>query len=410
MFSFSGWVKKKGACFGIWNKRYLCLDQFKLTVYKDDTKETAEKEITLSPSTRFVVSADTFSVDSIVFSASSIDVNKWALAIRNSMEAPPSLTIDDFKLISVLGRGFYGKVMLAENKSHQLFAIKSIQKKKLVDTKKANTVLAERNIMMMAKHPFIVQLKFAFQSSSKFYLGLEYVQGGELFYSINQRGVFQIDDARLYIAEIALALKHLHSLGIVYRDLKPENILVGKDGHLKLTDFGLSKVLENKETSSFCGTLEYISPELVLKLPYEYGIDIWALGILLHEMLTETTPFFNRNRTKMFNDICHSPPKISKTIDPLTASFITYLLTKDPTKRPNIDQVLSHPFFSELDMEKVYRKEYQPSFIPNQDSGPVNFDPEFTNEIPVDSYAPPVAGDLIDMPNFSYVSSPSINL
>ncbi|KAH0795803.1 AGC family protein kinase [Histomonas meleagridis] len=314
--------------------------------------------------------------------------------------------MDQFKILSVLGRGFYGKVMLVQKiDTGELFALKTIQKSKLAESGKEQSVLTERNIMMKANHPFIVNLCFTFQTPSKFYLGLEYAAGGELFYHMEQLGVIQIDDARLYVAEIGLALSYLHSIGIIYRDLKPENILFDANGHIKITDFGLSKEIKLTDSATtFCGTSEYLAPEVLLQKPYNYKIDIWALGILTYEMILGTTPFFDENKVKMFTNIVsgelYFPPELDRRI----VDFIQKLLTKNPEKRPTFDQLKSHPFFEGFEWDKVYNKEYRPNFIPQTKDflGTTNFDPTFTTEEAADSFVPPTFGNI---PGFSYTDS-----
>ena len=311
--------------------------------------------------------------------------------------------MDDFKIISVIGRGYYGKVMLVQKKdSGELFALKTIQKSKLIESGKSQSVLTEKNIMMKANHPFIVNLCFTFQNASKFYLGLEYASGGELFYHIDQLGVIQIDDARLYVAEIGLALSYLHSIGIIYRDLKPENILFDENGHIKITDFGLSKDIGNtNNATTFCGTSEYLAPELILQKPYSYPIDMWALGILTYEMILGSTPFYDDNRSKMFTNIVSAEPYFPNDLDRRITDFIQRLLTKDPKTRPTFDELKSHPFFEGFEWDKVYNKEYRPNFIPQTKDqlGTSNFDQQFTNEIAADSFVPNTFGNI---PGFSY--------
>ena len=155
-------------------------------------------------------------------------------------------------------KGYYGKVMLCkEKKTHKIYAVKTVHKERLIKSGKIHTIFAERNVLLKVKHPFIVQIRFAFQTNTKFYLGLEYISGGELFKHLADSHKLSLDEVRLYVAEVALALDYMHSQHIVYRDLKPENILIDLDGHLKLTDFGLVKDLSsNNTTSTFCGTAE----------------------------------------------------------------------------------------------------------------------------------------------------------
>ena len=153
-------------------------------------------------------------------------------------------------------------------------AIKSIHKDRLISIGKVQTVLCERDILMRATHTFIISLKFAFQTSAKFYLGLEYASGGELFYRMQNEGALPLDDVRIYIAQLSLALNYLHSLGIIYHDIKPENILLDSEGNIKLTDFGLAKdIIIHERTSTMCGTPEYAAPEVVNQHSYSYQVD-----------------------------------------------------------------------------------------------------------------------------------------
>ena len=338
------------------------------------------------------------------------EAHRWITAISTAKIPMPSLSMNDFKIISVLGRGFYGKVMLVQKIDNgELFAIKSIQKSRLKDSGKSQSVITERNIMMKAHHPFIVNLCFAFQTETKFYLGLEYAPGGELFYHMEKMQVIQIDDARLYTAEIGMALSYLHSLGIVYRDLKPENILLDAHGHIKLTDFGLSKDIlkDDSTTTTFCGTSEYIAPEVILQMPYGYSVDFWGLGILTYEMILGTTPFYDDNKSKMFNNIVSAEPYFPPQLDRRISDFIKRLLNKNPNERATFEQLRSHPFFEGFNWKKVYNREYRPNFIPQTKDplNPVNFDPEFTTEIVADSFVPATIEDVGNIPGFSYFDS-----
>ena len=334
------------------------------------------------------------------------EILKWATAIRNSLTVSPILSMASFRILSTIGRGFFGKVMLVQHRTTgELFAIKSIQKKRLIETRKLHTVVAERSILLKAKHPFLVRLCFSFQTSSKFYLGLEYAAGGELYYHMEKRGKIPVEEARLYLAEIALAIDYLHSIGIIYRDLKPENILLDGDGHIKLTDFGLSKEVENNNTTStICGTTEYLAPEMILRQPYTYSIDWWSLGILTYEMLTEGNPFLGDNRGKTLQNIVKAVPQFPPGMPDDAIELTKALLTKDPKLRPGFSKIKKMKFFSSLNWEDVYNKKYTPLFIPESVGNiAANFDPEFTTENPVDSA---VQSASCNFPDFSYTGLP----
>ena len=417
VYSLKGWLKKKGKNQGLWHKRFVVLSSKEMIISKDEEQTNIEQVVQIGPKTvaevvegaatpRFQIIPEP-DADPLLFSASTQEeVTKWVTALNSFKTPTPSLSMDNFRIISVIGRGFYGKVMLVQKlDTGALYAIKSIHKSRLSEAGKASSVIAERTIMMKAQHPFIVNLCFAFQTPSKFYLGLEYAPGGELFYHMDQVGTIPLDDARLYTAEIGLALTHLHSIGIVYRDLKPENILFDAEGHIKLTDFGLSKdLLETEKTSTFCGTSEYLAPEVVMQQPYSYEIDEWALGVLTYEMILGTTPFYDENKAIMFGKIVSEDPVFPEGLDDRIIDFIMKLLTKDPKLRPKFSDLKSHPFFEGFDWDRVYNRDYRPSFIPDikDPLNTANFDPEFTTEIAADSFVQPAIGEVGTVQGFSY--------
>jgi len=329
---------------------------------------------------------------------------KWYNVSKALVMTVPNYTMDDFEILSVIGRGLFGKVMLVQNrKTLEKYAIKSVHKKQLIESGSPTAIIAERNIMMLIEHPFIVKLHFAFQTANKFYLGLEYLPGGELFFHLQKVGTVKLENARIYTAEIALALDHLHRYGIVYRDLKPENILFDENGHVKLTDFGLAKDLyEIGSTKTFCGTNHYLAPEIIQRKPYSYEIDWWALGILLCEMLSGFEPFSGETRAELFNSILTEQPKVIDTIDSDAADLIVRLLEKNPKHRPMFDGIKDHPFFKPLRWEQVIQKNVQPTYIPYiRNLGTHNFDAEFTREDAIDS---PGSGaqDVYNVDDFSF--------
>jgi serine/threonine protein kinase len=180
-----------------------------------------------------------------------------------------------FRIVRVIGRGYYGKVMLCKRLSTDEFcAIKTVHKSRLVQSNKVHTIIVERNILRRLNDPFIVSLKFAFQTPAKFYLGLEYAEGGELFFHLQKHGLPALADARLYMAELRLALDYLHSNGILYRDPKPENVLLDGEVHIKVTDFGLAKDLNRGcQAETFYGIADYIAPEIVTREPDGFPVD-----------------------------------------------------------------------------------------------------------------------------------------
>jgi serine/threonine protein kinase len=260
---------------------------------------------------------------------------------------------------------------------------------------------------MKSQHPFIVHFAFSFQTESKVYLGLEYVAGGELFHHLQQVRRIPIADVRIYIAELSLAINYLHVHGIIYRDLKPENILIDVQGHLKLTDFGLVKQLDSdtETTTTFCGTSEYLAPEVLARRPYSRKIDWWAIGILTYELLVGRTPFYQENKAKMFDAIRNDMPRFPGSFDQATINFILLLIDKDPETRADFDRIRGHPFFGGLDFEKVLAREIKPSYIPKITGiGIKNFNSEFTAEKAMDSFATPADEAKDDFAGFSKVA------
>ncbi|CAL1712822.1 unnamed protein product [Somion occarium] len=288
-----------------------------------------------------------------------------------------SLTIDDFELITVIGKGSFGKVM----------------QQHIVERGEITHTLAERLVLARVNNPFIVPLKFSFQSAQKLYLVLAFVNGGELFHHLQREQRFDEERARFYSAELLLALEHLHELDVVYRDLKPENILLDYTGHIALCDFGLCKLnmKDSDTTNTFCGTPEYLAPEILYNQGYSKVIDWWTLGVLLYEMLSGLPPFFDENTDTMYQKILNDPLVFGDEISPQARSILSKLLDRDPTRRLGVngaDEIKSHPFFSQnIDFDKLLQKKIQPPFKPSVAS-PVdvsNFDTVFTAEPPTDS-------------------------
>lgn len=298
-------------------------------------------------------------------------MDEWMAAIREVAEKPRRFSMDDFRIVSIIGKGVAGTVRLCQFKESGIYyAIKSVKKSDSVRSGNVQSILAERNILMQLDFPFIVKLCFAFQSKSKFYLGLEYVPGGDLYHwhqhFIDKKSL--VDQVLLYIAELSLAIDYLHSFGIVYRDLKLENILVAADGHIKLTDFGLVRLLRNgSKCNSFCGTIDYLAPEVVKEAQYGMEVDWWGIGIITYELIFGNPPFHADNDNATMNKILNEDPVFPHATDPNVHNFIMLLLNKNPRQRGKFHDIEHHPFFRGLDFKKVRSKEVKPLYIPSLD-------------------------------------------
>lgn len=302
------------------------------------------------------------------------------------------LTIDDFDLLKVIGKGSFGKVMQVVKKdTNQIYALKTIRKQHIISRMEVTHTLAERTVLAKITNPFIVPLKFSFQSKEKLYLVLSFINGGELFHHLQREGKFSMDRSRFYIAELLSAIESLHELNVIYRDLKPENILLDYQGHIALCDFGLCKLNMNNEdkTNTFCGTPEYLAPELLLNQGYTRSVDWWTLGTLLYEMLTGLPPFYDDDHNAMYRKILQNPLKFPDFLENTDVKdLLVRLLQKDPSKRLNDPQVIkNHPFFKDIDWVKLLNKSYLPPFKPNVENllDTSNFDQDFTSEKPQDS-------------------------
>lgn len=331
----------------------------------------------------------------------------------------------DFELLRVLGKGGYGKVFQVKKGTGadqgKIFAMKVLRKAKIVINQKDTAhTKAERNILESIKHPFIVDLIYAFQTGGKLYLILEYLPGGELFMHLEREGIFPEETACFYLAEITLALEHLHSCGIIYRDLKPENILLDKDGHVKLTDFGLCKeALEDGETThTFCGTVEYMAPEVLLRSGHAKSVDWWSLGALTYDMLTGGPPFTASTRKKTIDKILHCKLSLPNYLSPESRDLIKKLLRRQASQRlgSGIEDGLSirrHQFFKTYNWHDIIGKRVKPPFKPTliSDDDVSQFDTKFTGMTPVDSPDETILSDSANQVfnGFTYVAPSILN-
>jgi len=284
-----------------------------------------------------------------------------------------SLKLDDFELLKVVGRGSFGKVMQVMKKdTGRIYALKTIRKAHIISRSEVAHTLAERSVLAQINNPFITPLKFSFQSPDKLYFVLAFVNGGELFHHLQKEQRFDINRSRFYTAELLCALECLHGFKVIYRDLKPENILLDYTGHIALCDFGLCKLdmKDEDRTNTFCGTPEYLAPELLLGHGYTKTVDWWTLGVLLYEMLTGLPPFYDENTNEMYRKILQEPLHFpGPEIVPAAAKdLLQKLLDRNPERRLGAGgaaEIKAHHFFAGIDWRKLLQRKYEPSFKPN---------------------------------------------
>ena len=327
------------------------------------------------------------------------------LNILPGVEEGP-VTLDDFEFLAVLGRGGFGKVMQVRHKAddQQIYAMKILKKTELRRRRQVERTQTERTILANVRHPFIVCLHFAFQSNDKLYMVMDFVQGGDFFTLMRKFKRLPEDWVRIYVSEIAMALQHLHDMDVVYRDLKPENILLCGDGHLKLTDFGLSRFFETRPpnaediigeddvvTRSFCGTEQYMSPEMLLQQGHNYRMDWWCLGLIMHEMVSTKHPFMGPTHYDTLRNMVTKPPTLDSNLSAKAATVARNLLIKNPHARlccrSGIKELKALPFFESVDWDALYNKTINGPYVPDiRGSMDVSsFETTFTREAPIDS-------------------------
>ena len=298
---------------------------------------------------------------------------------------PPSISMNDFQPLKLVGKGSFGKVILVKYfENNKIYAMKILKKEEIIKRKQINHTKTERLILEKLNHPFIAKLKFAFQDEQKLYLVTEFMQGGELYFHLKRNSYFKEKAVKFYTSQILLAIEYLHNNGYIYRDLKPENILIDKDGNVKLTDFGLSKMVLNDKstTDTICGTPEYLAPEIFRQQSYTKCVDWFSFGILLYEMICGNFPFKLKNRKieeNTYDTKIEYPEKMSME----ARDTIGKLLQIDPEKRlgyNSSEEIKKSAFFKDMDFDKVYNKEYKPPFKPklNGDLDLKYFDINFT--------------------------------
>uniref|UniRef100_A0A3Q2Y6I3 Protein kinase C n=1 Tax=Hippocampus comes TaxID=109280 RepID=A0A3Q2Y6I3_HIPCM len=305
-------------------------------------------------------------------------------------------TLKDFNLIKVLGKGSFGKVMLAELKgTEEVYAVKVLKKDVILQDDDVDCTMTEKRILALARrHPYLTQLYCCFQTRDRLFFVMEYVNGGDLMFQIQRSRKFDEPRSRFYAAEVTSALMFLHRNGVIYRDLKLDNILLDAEGHCKLADFGMCKegIMNGVTTTTFCGTPDYIAPEILQELEYGASVDWWALGVLMYEMMAGQPPFEADNEDDLFESILHDDVLYPVWLSKEAVSILRAFMTKNPAKRLGCvvsqgceEAIKTHPFFREIDWLLLEQRKVRPPFKPRiktkRDVN--NFDQDFTKEDPV---------------------------
>lgn len=283
-------------------------------------------------------------------------------------------SLTDFQILRTLGTGSFGRVHLVRSvHNNRYYAIKVLKKVQVVKMKQVEHTNDERRMLKLVEHPFLIRMWGTFQDSRNLFMVMDYIEGGELFSLLRKSQRFPNPVAKFYAAEVTLALEYLHSHNIIYRDLKPENILLDKNGHIKITDFGFAKEVPDV-TWTLCGTPDYIAPEVVTTKPYNKSVDWWSLGILIYEMLTGYTPFYDQTPMKTYENILLGHVRYPSYLHPDAVDLLQKLITKDLTRRlgnlqGGSSDVKSHPWFSEVIWEKLLSKDIETPYEPPIQSG-----------------------------------------
>ncbi|KAK6994968.1 protein kinase C delta type, partial [Biomphalaria glabrata] len=300
-------------------------------------------------------------------------------------------TPEEFTFLKTLGKGSFGKVFLAELKENNTFyAIKALRKDVVLEDDDVECTLIEKRVLSIGcQHPFLTHLHSTFQNKSHLFFVMEYLNGGDLMFHIQLSGKFEFQRAQFYAAEIICGLQFLHKNGIVYRDLKLDNVMLDKDGHIKIADFGMckEKIFGDNKASTFCGTPDYIAPEILKGAKYNASVDWWSFGVLVYEMLIGQSPFHGDDEDDLFHSILHDTPRYPHATPKEAVNMLTLLFDRNPPDRLGMPTcpagpINSQPFFRNIDWEKLEARQIPPPFKPKvkNASDSSNFDSDFTTE------------------------------
>ena len=279
----------------------------------------------------------------------------------------------NFICLAQLGKGSFGEVYLVKKlNTEEKYAMKVLSKDRIMSQNLLKYAIAERNVLSTSNHPFIVKLNYAFQTSSRLFLVIEYCPNGDLSKHLVFEKRFKEERAKFYLCEVLLALEDLHKRDIIFRDLKPDNVVLDKDGHCKLTDFGLSKEGVGRDiyAQSFCGSIAYLAPEMLKKKGHTKAVDWYLLGVLFYEMLVGVTPYFTTRKEEIFYNIEFGDLKIPNFVSKEAAELLLRLLERNPAKRlggggRDALEIKEHPYFKDVDWKKIYEKKIKPPFFMN---------------------------------------------
>jgi len=453
----SGWLTKEGGSVKSWKKRFCVIEGEELVYYKKENKKEKMGSILLQGEHIKIQSKPNYKGRKFCFEVitpqrtyhcvanTETEMNLWIEALKQVLKknqpekkvkasenpsVPPAgkeaggstvekSQLSDYDLLKVIGKGSFGKVMLVRktkgDRQGQVFAMKILNKRTIMERNEVEHTKSEKNILMKLDHPFLVKLHWSFQSPDKLYFIMDYVNGGELFFHLQKDKKFTEERVRFYCAEIVAGLEHLHQNGVIYRDLKPENLLLTSEGHCVMTDFGLSKeglFDKNDRTGTFCGTPEYLAPEVLEGKGYTKAVDWWSFGTLMYEMLTGLPPFYCEDVQQMYTKIMTAELEIPDFISAPANDLLTKLLERDPDCRlSDSEKIKNHEFFSPINWEKLLKKQISPPFKPNVKSADdiSQIDTTFTDE-PVtindeDEPAGPPAESGSSFEGFTYVGN-----
>jgi len=420
----TGWLVKEGGSIKTWKKRYFVLKNAEFAYFKGKGEEqlgcialSTASGIRISDRKRKPNCFEIITPNRVyAFSCESEDErHAWIEALQKNQKGlqvhvekeMEKVSVEDFDLLNLIGKGSFGKVMQVKKKdSGKIFAMKVLDKKHILDHNEVEHTLAEKHILQRIHHPFLVNLHYSFQTEDKLYFVLDYINGGELFFHLQKEKRFAEERVKFYAAEILLALEHLHANGIIYRDLKPENILITSEGHICLTDFGLCKTgieSEQDRTTTFCGTPEYLAPEVLKGKGYGKAVDWWSFGSLIYEMLTGLPPFYSQDVQEMYRKIMTDKLRFPTGMSEDAKVFIEALLQRDLSVRlKDPTKMKTYGFFKTINWQDLFAKKLKPPFIPDVKGAHdvSQIDPIFVKETPNISPSSASAIDKADQQNF----------